>query len=85
MYEAEPICDTVDMNVHTNGGKVESDGDGEVGGFASNPWKLAKFLNGVRENIFELFVEDAWKGFEVAGFVAIEANGIDDLCEFFFG
>ena len=48
MDEAEPICDAVDMNVHTNGRKVESDGDGEVGGFASDAWEFAELFDGVR-------------------------------------
>ncbi len=85
MDEAKPIGDAVDMNVHTNGGKIEPDGDGEIGSFAPDARKFAKFLYGVWEDAFEFFVEDMWKGFEVAGFIAIESNGIDDLREFFFG
>ncbi len=54
MDESKSITNTVDMDINTNGGQVETHGDREIGGLASNTWQFTKFLDGVRENAVKL-------------------------------
>ncbi len=83
--EAEAIGDAMDVDVDADGWEVEADGDGEVGGFASDAWEFAELFDGVREDVIEFFVEGARQFFEVVGFGVVVADGVDESSEGLFG
>lgn len=83
--KAKAIGDAMDVDVNADSGKIEANSDGQVGGFASDAWEEAEFLNSVREDVIELLAEDGWEGFEMACFGVVVADGVDEAGEGLFG
>ena len=71
----------MDMHIHADGRFFESESNHEVGSLASHARQFAELLDCVRYDSVELLFENLGQLFEMPGFVAVEADGIDGFFE----
>ena len=57
VYEPQIVADAMNMDIDADGRQVEADGYRKVGGFASDAWKSAEFLDSLRQYAAEFFPE----------------------------
>jgi hypothetical protein len=67
----------VDVDIYAYGREIETDGDGEVGGFPADSGKFAQLFNRMRQHAVEFLFQNPWQRFEVTGFGAEKSDRMD--------
>ena len=67
----------MDVDIYAYGREIETDGDGEVGGFPADSGKFAQLFNRMRQHAVEFFFQNPWQRFEVTGFGAEKSDRMD--------
>ena len=82
IHKIPPVADTVDMYIHTNRGEIETYGNCEIGGLASNAGQFAQLFDRIRQNAAELLLQHLRQSLQMPCLVAIKSNRINELFYF---